>query len=129
MGRFFLFVEDQNGGRDDRCPQAAFVAHGGLGDICSADDLVGYPVNLFFLVPGTIGVEFDVERGGQHLGSEFFCVVTGGVFSLSERVVFAEIAVGVAVGGNGHANARRQEAVRLVGGILGHDGKDHLARA
>ena len=34
------------------------------------------PVDLFFLVPGTVGVEFDIKRGGEHLSGKFFRIVS-----------------------------------------------------
>src|SRR3984893_18413185 len=129
MGRFCFLVEDQDSGRNHRGPKAALVAYRGLGDIGGADDLVRDTIDLFLLVPGTVGVEFDVESGGQHLGSEFFGIVTGRGLGLSERVVLAEVAVCITIGGDSHTNAGRQQAVRFVGRVFGHDGKNHFARA
>ena len=42
-------------------------------------------------------------------------------------MVLAEVTVGVAVGGNGHPNACRQQPVRLTGGVLRHHGKHDFA--
>jgi hypothetical protein len=41
--------------------------------------------------------------------------------------VLAQVAVGVAVGGDGDADAGHDEAVRLAGGVLCDDGKDDFA--
>src|SRR6202142_61318 len=99
-----FLVEDQDGGSYDRGPEAAFVADRRLGDVRGADDFVGDTVDFFFLGPGTVGVEFDVEGSGQHLGREFLGIVACRLFGFAERVVLAEIAVGIAVGGNGNAD-------------------------
>src|SRR5208283_2395922 len=46
--------------------------------------------------------------------------VSGGVFGLAERMVLAEISVRVAIGGDGDANRRREQTVRLVRGVFGN---------
>src|SRR5579863_1749470 len=94
-------VEDQDGGGDYGGPQAALIADGGLGDVGGADDFVGEAVDLLLFVPGTVGIELDVQSSGQHFGGEFFGVFSGRIFGLTEGMMFAEIAVGVAVGGDG----------------------------
>jgi len=107
-------VEDQYRGCDYGRPEAALIADGGLGDIGRPDNFVGEAVDLLFLVPGAVRVEFDVKGRGQHLGREFLGIFTGGVLSFSEGMVLAEVAVGIAVRGDGDANRRGQEAVRFA---------------
>src|ERR1700722_9177759 len=100
-------VEDQHRGRDHRGPQAAFVAHRGLRHVGGAHDLVGEAVNLFFFVPGSVGIEFHVERGGEHFGGEFFGVFSGRILGLPKGVMFTEISIGGAVGGDGDSDRGR----------------------
>src|SRR5580693_9044092 len=65
---FLALIEDQHR-RGDYCgPEAALIAYCGLGDVGGADDFIGEAIDLFFLVPGAVGVELHVERGGQHFG-------------------------------------------------------------
>src|SRR5438876_185570 len=85
-------------------------------------------INLLLLIPGPVGVKFYVQRGRQHLGRKLLGVISGGIFSFSERVVLTQIAVRITVRRNGNSNARRQQPVWFVSGILGYDSKDHLTR-
>ena len=89
-------VEDQHRGRDHRGPQAALVAHAALGDVGGADDFVGDAVNLFFLVPGSIRIEFHVERGGEHLRGQFFSIFAGNVVGFADYSKRPEMARGSA---------------------------------
>src|SRR5580658_8740182 len=51
--RWLLVVfADEDGGGEDRGPQAAFIAYSGLGDVHGADDFVGDAIDFFFFVPG-----------------------------------------------------------------------------
>src|ERR1700687_4658177 len=94
-------IEDEHGRRDHRRPQPAFIPDRRLRHVGGADDLVGDAIDFFFLVPRSVGIKLHVQSGGQHFGGEFFGVVSGGVFGLTERVVLAQISVGVAIGGGG----------------------------
>jgi len=120
-------VEDENCRRDDGCPEATFVTHGGLSDVCRTNDLVREAVDLLLLVPGTVGVELNVQSGSEHLGSKFFRIFPGGVFGLTEGMMFAEIPVGIAIGGYCNPNRGCQQAMRFTSGVLGHDCKDDFS--
>src|SRR5664280_1709982 len=78
--RRLSIVEEEDGGGDGGGPAAVFVTDGGLGDVGGADDFVGDAIDFFFLVPAFVGVEVDVEGGGEHLGGEFLGVVSCLVF-------------------------------------------------
>src|ERR1700678_1829747 len=93
-----FLVEDQYRGRDHGRPQASLIADRRLRNVGGADDLVGGAVDLFFFVPRPVRIEFDVERGGEHFGGEFFGVLSGGILGLAEGMVLAEISIRCAVG-------------------------------
>src|ERR1700736_2460953 len=120
-------IEDEHGRRDHRRPQPAFIPDRRLRHVGGADDLVGDAIDFFFLVPRSVGIKLHVQSGGQHFGGEFFGVVSGGVFCLTERVVLAQISVGVAIGGGGDANRGGQQAVGLVRGVFGNHRKYDFA--
>ena len=48
--RELVVFTDQDSGAEDGGPEAALVADGGLRDVHSANDFVGDPVDLFFLI-------------------------------------------------------------------------------
>src|SRR5262249_53377727 len=119
-------LADEHGGGDDRRPQALLVAYGGLGDVLGADDLVREPVDLFFFVPALVGIEFEAPRGREPFGGELLGVVAGDVLALAEAVMLRQIAVQLFVAGDGHADGRRDQPVRLARGSLGHDDESDL---
>src|SRR6185436_7142256 len=57
--RVGLALTDEHRRRNDGGPPALFVADGGLRDVLGADDLIGQPVDFFFLVPALVGVELE----------------------------------------------------------------------
>ena len=73
------------------------------------------------------GSKLHVERRGQHLGGQFFGVFAGLLLGFAKTVMLAQVAVGVAVGRNGYANARNEQAVRFAGGVLGDDCENDFA--
>ena len=99
-----------------------------MGDIGGSHNLVGDAVDFLFLVPGTIGIELHVQGGSQHLGCEFFSIISSGVLGFAEGVMFAQIAVSITIGRDSYAYARGQQAVRLVSRVFRHYGKDDLTR-
>src|SRR5277367_3695531 len=122
-----ILFKNQDRRRDDCRPEAAPVSDGRLGDVGSADDLVRDAVDFLFLVPAFIGVEIDVEGGGEHFGGKLLGVFAGLFLGFAEAVVLAEVAVGVAVAGNGYADARCYEAMRFASRVFGDDGEDDFA--
>jgi hypothetical protein len=52
---------DEDGGAQDRGPEAALVAYGRLRDVHRSNDFVRDAVNLFFLVERQIRIEFHVQ--------------------------------------------------------------------
>jgi len=60
----------------------------------------------------------------EHFGGEFFGIVSRCVLGFSEGVMFAQVAIRVAVRGNSHAYARGEQAVRFVGGVLRYHRED-----
>ena len=108
-------------------PLAVLVPDGGLGDVHGADDLVRDAVDFFLLVPTLVRIELHVERGGQHLGGEFFAVFTGLFVGLAEGVMLGEITIGSLVGGKSQPNTRSNEAVGFAGRVLAHHREDDLA--
>ncbi len=99
-----------------------------LRHIRRAHDLVRDAVDFFLLVPRPIRIEFHVQRGGEHFRRQFFSVFAGRVFGFAERVMFAQVAVGVAVRRNSHSDTGGQQAMRFMGGILRHHGKHDFTR-
>src|SRR5205807_8262356 len=91
-----------------------------------ADDFVGYPVDLFLFVPGTIRIEFHVESSSQHFSREFLGVVACGFLTFAERVVFAQIPISVAVRRDGDPDTGSQKAVWLARRIFRYYGKNHF---
>src|SRR5262249_42784436 len=81
-----------------------------------------------FLVPGAIRVELDVQRRRQHFGGEFFCIVASCVLGFTERMMLAEVSIGVAIGRDSNPDRGGREAVRLTRGILSYYGKNHFTR-
>jgi len=59
---------------------------------------------------------------------EFFCVFTGLFLGLAEAVMLAQIAVGIAICGDGDADAGYNQAMRLASRVLGDDGEDDFTR-
>src|SRR5450631_588087 len=123
-----LGVEEEDGSGDGGGPATVFVTDGGLGDISGANDLVGDAVDLLLLVPALVGVEVDVESGGEHLGGEFFGIVASLIFGLAEAVVFGEVAVGVAIGRNGDADAGDDQTVGFTRGVFRDYSEDNFTR-
>jgi len=125
--RKLVFVEDKDGSGDGGGPEAALVADRGLGDVAGAHDFVGDAIDLLLFVPALVGVEVDVERGGEHFSGEFFSVFAGLVLGFAEAVMLAEVTVGVLVSGDGDADAGDDEAMRFARGIFRDDGEDDFA--
>src|SRR5882757_6839939 len=121
-------LEDEDCRGNHGRPSAAFVADRRLRDVGGTDNLVRDAVNLLLLVPARVRIELHVERGGQHLRRQLFCVLPGLFLGLAKAVVFAQVAISIAVGGDSNANAGSDQAMRFACGILGYDGEDHLAR-
>src|SRR5713101_2499485 len=92
---------DEDGGAEDGAPQAALIADGGLRDVHGADDFIGDAVDLFFLVPGKVGIEFHVEGGCEHLRGQLFGVLAGNFLGFAEGVMLRQIAVHGFVAGEG----------------------------
>src|SRR5579864_8378973 len=86
----WCLVENQHGGGDHGGPETTLVAHGRLRHVGGTHDLVREAIDLLLLVPGAVGIELHVERSGQHFGREFFGVLAGSVFGLTEGMVLAE---------------------------------------
>src|SRR6266436_830142 len=120
---------DQHGGRDDRGPPAALVAHRRLGDADGAVDLAADLPDLLALVVGGLGIEFHAGDGGQHLRGEVLGVVSGHLLGLAVGVVLAQVAVPPRLSGDGDADRGGDQTVRLVRLGLAHHAEDHLAEA
>ena len=54
--------------------------------------------------------------------------LAGLIFGLTEAVVFAQVTVGVAIGRNRDSDTGHHQAMRFAGRVLGHYGKNDLAR-
>src|ERR1039458_9415033 len=82
-----LVVEEEDSAGDGSGPAAVLVPNRRLGYVGGANDFVGDAIDLFFLVPALVGVEVEVERGGQHLGGKLFRVVAGLFLGLAEAEI------------------------------------------
>src|SRR5882762_6093145 len=118
---------DEDGGAENGGPKPALVADRGLSDVQSAHDFIGNSIDFFFLVPGKIRIEFDVQRGGQHFRGEFFRVFASDFFAFAEGMVLGEIAVHGFVAGKRQADAGGDQAVRFLGGIFTDHGERDLS--
>ena len=114
--------------RDDRRPLPLGVPLGALDDVARLQDRLLHLEDLLALVPRLLGVELDAERGREHRGGEVFGVVARLLRRLAVAVVLGEVAVALAVGRAREADGRRDEAVRLVRVLPGHDAVDDLPR-
>src|SRR6266536_1727564 len=108
-------LEDQNGGGDGRRPGASFVANGALRNISCSNDLIREAIDFLLLVPALVRIKLYIQRGGEHLGGQFLGVFAGDAVGFAEAVVLAQIAVGLAVGGQRQAEAGGDQARRLAG--------------
>src|SRR5260370_2504722 len=74
---------DEDGGAEDGRPEAALVADGGLRDVHGADDLVGNPVNPFFLVQGQTRTQFHCHRCPEHFLRDLPALFSAAFFVLT----------------------------------------------
>ena len=64
-------VNSQQDGRSKHGgPETSLVADRRLRDVHRADDLIGDQVDLLFLIPASVGIEFNAQRGGKHFGGQ-----------------------------------------------------------
>ena len=91
------------------------------------DDLAARLVDLLPLLPCTVGVELDPERGREHGRREILGVLARDLLRLAEGVVFGEVAVGVVLAGEGLPDRGGDEPVRFVRLVPCHDTVDDLS--
>src|SRR5688572_14121086 len=83
-------VGAENARRDHGGPETLF-ADRSLRDVGGADDLAADLPLFLALVPRTVGVEINAQRGGQHAGGEVLGVVAGLLLVLPVGVVLGEV--------------------------------------
>src|SRR5947209_8109919 len=80
------WFRDEHGSSNNSRPQPFLVTNRRLSDVHNLYDFVGNPIDFFLLVPTSIGIETNIQCGGQHFRGEFFCVFTSVVVCLAVRM-------------------------------------------
>src|SRR5437879_539347 len=119
--------EDKDAERNDRRPDALGVAFGALHDVARLEHFLRHLEGLLALVPGLLGIEVDAERRREHRGREVFGVLAGLLRGLAVAVVLGEVAVLLRIRRTRETDRRRDEAVRFVRVLPGHDAVNDLA--
>src|SRR5712692_8197909 len=83
----------EDGGGDDRRPEAVAVANRGLRDVARRDDFIGDPPDVLALVVTGVGVEIDAKDRREHHRSQVLGVIAGLLLRLAEAVMLGEVAV------------------------------------
>ena len=105
--------EDEDGDGDDGGIPVR-LNDAGLRDVPGADDLSADLEDLLFFVPALVDIEIDAEGRGQHGGGQILRIIPRLALGLAEGVVFADVAVGPLVGGDGAPHGGGQQPPRLI---------------
>src|SRR5579883_115224 len=84
-----ILFKDEDCRSYGRCPAPMLVTNCGLRHIGGADNFVGDAIDFLLLVPALVGVEFEVECGGEHFCGQLLGVLAGLLLGLPKAVVLA----------------------------------------
>ena len=101
---------------------------GRLRNVQGAHDLSGHLEHLLTFFPGDVGIELDTQGRRQHLRGQVFRVFSRLLVGFSVRMVFGQIPVRAAVGGDRQPDRRGDQAIPLIRFRPRHDTEGDFTR-